>query len=179
MTLSDEELVIRTMAGNRASFGKLYDRYAPLVRGIAFETTGNINDAQDLAQEVFVQAFTKLHLLRDPARFGAWIAGITRLRGKQWLRSRSRDRHEFLGDSVEEALDGKHRPLDEFRDLHTAIMELEEPERIALHLFYFDKRPARQARTLMALSLSGFYRVLERAREKIRTRLSQDEEAAR
>ena len=53
MTPADEELVQSTLSGDVESFSRLYDRYAGIVRAIAFETTGNVTDAQDLPRMFF------------------------------------------------------------------------------------------------------------------------------
>ena len=59
------------------------------------------------------------------------------------------------------------------------MMQLHESERMALHLFYFDEQPAQQSRLLLGLSLSGFYRVLERARKNLKALLSDHTEMGR
>jgi DNA-directed RNA polymerase specialized sigma24 family protein len=53
---SDNELVQAAVAGDRAAYGTLYDRYAPLVRAVCYDHTRNLADAQDLAQDVFLRA---------------------------------------------------------------------------------------------------------------------------
>ena len=176
MTPDDDELVRSTLAGEKKSFGCLYDRYASVVRAIAFEVTGNVADAQDLTQDVFLQAFEKLSTLRDTTRFGPWVIGIVRLAGKQWRRTRARDRHRLVGEAGRDLAEVSGSASRTEVDLHAAMIELDESERMALHLFYFDEKPAHQARLLMGLSLSGFYRVLERARERIKERLCANEE---
>lgn len=174
MTISDGELVASTLAGDDLAFGRLYDRYAGVVRGIAFEATGNIVDSQDLAQEVFLRAFRKLPTLRDPDRFGPWVVTIVRRTASQWRRARGRDRHAFVGDAASDVEELHSRPI--FSDLRAAILELTDDERVAIHLFYFEEQPANQAHSILGVSLSGFYRVLDRAREKIREKLADNHE---
>jgi len=176
MAPADDELVQSTLSGDAESFGCLYDRYAGIVRAIAFEKTGNVTDAQDLTQDVFLRAFEKLSSLRDTTRFGPWVIGIARLAGKQWRRTRARDRHRLVSEVGVSTLEINSSPALPDDLLHAAMIELDESERMALHLFYFDEQPAQQARLLMGLSLSGFYRVLERARARIKVRLCEYEE---
>ncbi len=176
MTPGDDELVRSTLDGDTKAFGCLYDRYAGVVRAIAFEATGNVTDAQDLTQDVFLRAFEKLSALRDTTRFGPWVIGIVRLAGKQWRRTRARDRHRLVGEAGYDTAEINVSAASSHADLHAAVIELDESERMALHLFYFDDQPAQQARLLMGLSLSGFYRVLQRARTRIEKRLSKNEE---
>ena len=176
MQLKDEELVQATLAGDLGSFGVLYDRYAGVVRAIAFEATGSVADAQDLAQEAFLRAFQKLADLRDPAAFGPWLIGIARLSGKQWQRTQARRRRRMAGELDCDLIATNDAAPEPPSDLHEALVGLSESERIALHLFYFDEQPAERARRLMGLSLSGFYRVLDRARRRLRRRLAENVE---
>ena len=78
-TSSDKMLVEAVFEGENAAFKELYDRYAPLIRAVCFDTTGNLADAQDLAQDVFMRAFETLENLREPELFGRWIVAIARL----------------------------------------------------------------------------------------------------
>ena len=50
-------LVLAVLAGDKAAYGKLYDRYAPLVRAVCYDEAGNLADSQDLAQDVFLRAY--------------------------------------------------------------------------------------------------------------------------
>lgn len=51
--------------------------------------------------------------------------------------------------------------------LHEAIRQLPENERLALHLFYLEEQPVAAARRVLNLSQSGFYDLLERARNRV------------
>jgi RNA polymerase sigma-70 factor, ECF subfamily len=81
----DDFLVNAARSGDRAAFGRLYDRYARMVHGILLARVppGEVND---LVQEVFLSALRQLHALRDVARFGAWLAAITRNRANDYFR---------------------------------------------------------------------------------------------
>ncbi len=104
------------------------------------------------------------------------MIGIVRLAGKQSRRTRARDRHRLVGEVGYDTAEINVSAASFDDDLHAAMIELDESERMALHLFYFDHQPAQQARLLMGLSLSGFYRVLERARARIKVRFCENEE---
>ena len=68
-TPSDKMLVQAVFAGERTAYEKLYDRYAPLVRAVCYDYTGNLADAQDLAQDVFMRAYEKFDRLRKRDSF--------------------------------------------------------------------------------------------------------------
>jgi RNA polymerase sigma-70 factor (ECF subfamily) len=74
---TDADLVLAARAGEVASFEILYARYAPVVHSILL---GRLSpaDADDVTQNVFITALTKLESLREPAAFAGWIARTAR-----------------------------------------------------------------------------------------------------
>lgn len=71
-------LVRAAQAGDREAFGQLYVAFERKVVAIALRYLGDLSDAQEVCQDVFVQAMRKLGQLRTPACFGAWLVAITR-----------------------------------------------------------------------------------------------------
>jgi RNA polymerase sigma-70 factor (ECF subfamily) len=70
-------LVLAARDGDRAAFGKLYDRYARMVRGILLARAPT-SAVDDLTQEVFLSALRRLSTLREPHSFGPWLSAIAR-----------------------------------------------------------------------------------------------------
>src|ERR1051326_7530632 len=89
-------LVRAVLDGDRDSFTRLYDLYAPLVHGILLARVPRV-EVDDLVQDIFLHAFKKLHTLRDSAAFGPWIAMIARNRAVDFHR-RSRETVEINDD---------------------------------------------------------------------------------
>jgi RNA polymerase sigma-70 factor (ECF subfamily) len=173
---SDRELIQAVFAGDKAAFAGLYDRYAALIRAICYDTTRNLADAQDLAQEVLTRAYEKLGSLRDPDRFGKWIVGIARLRCREWQRQRLRSQNQNI--ALRNAQPAAPDPIDDSRIelLRKMITTLPPKERLALHAFYLQGKSADNARRIIGLSRSGFYRLLERARRRLRQLLIREQE---
>ncbi|HCO95442.1 MAG TPA: hypothetical protein DIU00_16080 [Phycisphaerales bacterium] len=178
-TPSDKMLVRAVLAGDKAAYEKLYDRYAPLIRAVCYDTTGNLADAQDLAQDVFMRAYDKLETLRDPDRFGKWLVGIARRRCQEWLRRNLhlRDKHVELSEAQTAIPDPPEDNRIEL--LRKMITTLPGKERLALHTFYLQGNSADNARKIMGLSRSGYYRVLERARKSLKQLMHKELEAIR
>jgi RNA polymerase sigma-70 factor, ECF subfamily len=63
--------------GNQEAFGQLVERFQRAVYGVALRRLRNHAEAQELAQEVFVQAMRKIGQLREPECFGGWLRSIT------------------------------------------------------------------------------------------------------
>jgi len=81
----DQPLVRAAQAGDRAAFGQLYQRYARMVHGLLLARVP-VSAAEDLVQDVFLQALPRLKSLRDTSRFGAWLAAIARNRAMDFHR---------------------------------------------------------------------------------------------
>jgi RNA polymerase sigma-70 factor (ECF subfamily) len=81
----EDSLVSAARNGDRAAFGRLYDRYGRVVHGILLARVPP-REVDDLVQEVFLSALRQLHSLRDLSRFGAWLGTITRNRANDYFR---------------------------------------------------------------------------------------------
>jgi RNA polymerase sigma-70 factor, ECF subfamily len=78
-------LVTAAARGDREAFGELYRHFGRAVHGVLLARLGR-DDADDLVQEVFLHAFTRLRELRDPSAFGGWICAIARRRATDHYR---------------------------------------------------------------------------------------------
>ena len=83
-------------AGDQDAFAQLYADYVRLVHAIVLGRVPR-RDVDDLVQDVFLTAYTRIAELRDPAAFGGWIAAIARNRATDHLR-RSREQVELPED---------------------------------------------------------------------------------
>ena len=70
-------LVAGARAGDPSAFGRLFERFAPVVHGLLLARV-SFQDAEDLTQEVFLNAIQRLGALRDPRAFGGWVAAMAR-----------------------------------------------------------------------------------------------------
>jgi RNA polymerase sigma-70 factor (ECF subfamily) len=71
------QLVLAAQRGDRQAFGELFERFERTVFAISLRRLGNFNEAQELTQDVFIQAMTKLDQLREPQAFAGWLRSIT------------------------------------------------------------------------------------------------------
>ena len=71
--------------GEAVAFDAIYVRYHRMVHGVLLARVAQA-DADDLLQEVFLQAWRQLPTLREPAALGAWLATIARHRAIDFLR---------------------------------------------------------------------------------------------
>lgn len=74
---TDPELVVAAVEGERWAQEAIFRRYARLVNGLSFRLMGSRSDADDLAQDVFVQAFQSLRRLENHQSLSSWLCSIT------------------------------------------------------------------------------------------------------
>jgi RNA polymerase sigma-70 factor (ECF subfamily) len=70
------DLVRAAQGGDRAAFGELFERYRPGIVALAMRRVRNADEAEELTQDVFIQAMQKIEQLRVPEAFGGWLRQI-------------------------------------------------------------------------------------------------------
>ncbi|WED63625.1 sigma-70 family RNA polymerase sigma factor [Synoicihabitans lomoniglobus] len=100
-TTSDADLVAATLAGDRAAFGRIVERYQRLLCSLAYSAVGSLSESEDIAQEAFVEAWQQLRGLRDPEKLRSWLCGILR---HKVGRSRRRAHQEPVNHAVDPEL---------------------------------------------------------------------------
>lgn len=81
-------LIARTCRGDQAAFGELVEEHRGRILRVCFRLMGNVEDAKDVAQEVFLQAYLGLDRFRGSARFRTWLYRIAVNRCLNALRER-------------------------------------------------------------------------------------------
>lgn len=92
MSGTDEEIIAKIKRGDRNAFGVLMEKYKAAVFAVAFNYTKNEKDAEDIVQEVFIKAYTKLPTLRDEIKFAPWLSRIAQNTSANWVRDQIRKR---------------------------------------------------------------------------------------
>jgi RNA polymerase sigma-70 factor, ECF subfamily len=168
--VEDESLVRSVLGGDGRAFGRLYDRYAPVIRAVCYDMTGDIAEGEDLCQQTFLQAYQGLRRLRKPERFAAWLVQIARYTCLDWRRLRGRVRGIAAANSETIPQTGPPEPAnsDELGLLHGWLRQLPEKERLAIQVHYLLEQPVDRARAILKMSRPGLYRVLDRAMKRLR-----------
>jgi RNA polymerase sigma factor (sigma-70 family) len=179
---TDDELVRQSLAGETRAFAQLVEKHQRLVFAIALSGVGDIAQAEDVAQEAFVEAWRDLARLRDRARVGAWIAGIARNLGRRWERRGRRRRNreaaamqrvEAVPTPLDSALDRETQTL-----VHSALFDLSSAYREVLVLYYFNRRSVFEVATVLGISEDVVKQRLSRGRKALRASLENRVEGA-
>jgi len=82
--------------------GDLYERHRPLVYSLCLRMTGNMSEAEDLTQEIFIQLLGKVGSFRGESRFSSWLYRFTTNHVLMYFRrtTRRRERFPYLADEI-------------------------------------------------------------------------------
>lgn len=119
--VSDAVYVERVRTGDADAFRPLVERYEGMVYEITTRYAADMEDAEDLAQDVFVRAFHRIDDLREPKRFSSWLYGIALNRCRDYHKNVRRRTFPFSRTEDAEP-EGTHSTLDS----QEAQMEQEE-----------------------------------------------------
>ena len=173
--LSQEVAAAR--AGDRQAFARLVDATRNVVCSVTLAIVRDVAISEDLAQEVYLAAWTALPTLRAPDSFLPWLRQLARNRAHEHLRGRVRwrRRHADWQPDVAEASPDR-APLasdrlitgEERQALVEALDALPDETREVVTLFYREGGSARQVADLLGLSEGAVKKRLERARTALR-----------
>lgn len=172
------DLVRAAQAGDRQAFGELFERFQPTVMAIAMRRLRNHGDAQELCQDVFVQAMQKLDQLRTPEAFIGWLRQITvRMAINRAVRRAPSVAVE--PEVLEATLTGSETPDDfaiavERKDqLHAGLQRLGDMDRDTLVAFYVHGQSLIEMSDAFAAPLGTIKRRLHVARKRLAEEVQQ------
>jgi RNA polymerase sigma-70 factor (ECF subfamily) len=139
---------------------------------IALAITGNISDAEDIVQEVFLRAYERAPAFESEEHEKAWLMRVTvNLCNSQW-RSPWRKRRGMLLDSYPASEPKQHELLEQ-------IMLLPTKYRTVIHLFYYEGYSIKDIAELTGYKESTVRSHLTRARQKLKSVLKHSGDMSR
>ena len=100
----DNELIDQALSGETRAFAALADRHYMTVYRYAFRWVSIREDAEDIAQEVFIKIGNSLHTFNRQSAFTTWLYRITANCAKDFLRKNKRWQHNRAVDPPDERL---------------------------------------------------------------------------
>jgi RNA polymerase sigma-70 factor (ECF subfamily) len=182
----DAVLMLRVKRGNREAFAELVDKYKQPVMNFVYRSLRDETEAEDLAQNVFLQVYKSRSRYRRTAKFSTWLFTIARNLCLNELRRRSR----HPAESIEEThTDNEDQPQRQYEDksqmappekllhgelaqkIEEALAELPENQRSAILLCRQDELSYEEIAGVLDCSLSATKSLIHRGRETLKEKL--------
>lgn len=185
--MTEEELIQGLRNGSEAAFKYLVDNYQDRVFNTAIGIVQNAEDAEDVAQEVFIQVFRSIQNFKAESKLSTWIYRITTTRALDFLRSKkSKKRFGIMkrlfgedNEAVMELPDFNHPgvALDQKENaarLFRAINKLPPNQKTAFTLHKLEDLSYLEISEIMGMSLAAVESLMHRARQNLRKILEKE-----
>jgi RNA polymerase sigma-70 factor (ECF subfamily) len=171
----DQEAVwiARARRADAAAFESLYRLHVDRVYGLCLRMTGNVAEAEDCAQEAFIQAWNKLGRFRGDSAFGTWLhrIAVNAVLGRMRKSKREHDRIQVVADTVKPPV--SEADTGELRDLAEAIDRLPEGARHVFVLYAVYGYSHEEAGNMLGIAPGTSKAQLHRARRLLAQQLEE------
>ncbi|RYZ21552.1 MAG: sigma-70 family RNA polymerase sigma factor [Sphingobacteriales bacterium] len=178
--IQDATIIAEVLQGKQQSYAVLVDRYQHFVFTLVLRYIPQREEAEEVAQDVFVKAYRYLADFHGRSKFSTWLYTIVNTTCISYLRKRkdpsfSADEEQliFLGEQATFAGNQKHQ-IDvnaERAVIDRAISMLPGTDGRIITLFYLDDQSVEEIGTILGLTVSNVKVRLFRARQKLRSLL--------
>lgn len=176
--MTDPELIEGILQHDRNAFQYLVDKYQNQVIKTACYFVGNMADAEDLSQEIFLEIIRSMKSFKRSSSLSTWIYRITVNRSLNLVKKRQRQGVMMRIESLFRNPGGQETPKvtepsvmpdevehNEMRELlHAALRRLPENQRIAFVLSKFDDQSYKQIAEIMKIKLPAVESLIHRAK---------------
>jgi len=168
----EKQLIEMCLAGDNEAFAILVNRFEANAKALAWNITGNAEDAMEISQDAFLQAFKNLHLFDQNKPFKNWLLGITIKRSIDKIRKQKTFLNFFSRYSREvPTAKDEIKPIEESPIFHHLLKQLNERERTALSLQVNENYTAKEIGQLLNCSENSVRVTLFNAKKKLKKKL--------
>ena len=184
--MKETEIINILQQGNEQAFKQLVENYQKLVVTTCFGLVHNMNDAEDIAQDVFIEVFRSVDKFRADSKLSTWLYRIAVNRSLNFIRDNKRRKWFW---SFEDAAKNKSNPFEKITHgtsenpeyelennqraqmLHQAIDSLPKNQRVAFTLNKYEDLSYNEISEIMDLSKSSVESLIHRAKINLQKKL--------
>jgi RNA polymerase sigma-70 factor, ECF subfamily len=164
---NDADLAKALIAGEPWATSMTWNRFAPIVYGIASRALGRDSEAEDVTQEVFYRLFSRVGTLKNPEAFRSFVVSFA-IRIVKWELRRRRARRWIMlsdGNQLPEVatLTGDAESREVLRRFYVVLDQLSARERLVFALRHLESMTLEEIAAALEISLSTVKRTLARA----------------
>ena len=150
----------------------LAEQYAGMLYRLAYARTGSRADAEDVMQETLLKLYLERKPFRSPEHERYWVVRVAVNESRRLLRSFWRSRAVPLDEQWDAPVSDDPAK----RELFQAVMGLETKYRLTIYLYYYEGCSVKEVAAALHANPSTVQTWLQRARERLRRELSEEEE---
>ena len=155
-----------------AAFEGAVERYGNTVFRLAYSYLKNRADAEDVMQETLLKLYLERKPFRSPEHERYWVVRVAVNESRRLLRSFWRSRAVPLDEQWDAPVSDDPAK----RELFQAVMGLETKYRLTIYLYYYEGCSVKEVAAALHANPSTVQTWLQRARERLRRELSEEEE---
>lgn len=176
---SDQDIINQVLAGNHQAYGVLVTRYQNYVFTVALRFTKNREDAEEVAQDIFIKAYRSLADFRGASKFSTWLYTIVNTTCITFLRKKKLEVHsldnEKVFDLAESQDSGLRANLVEQKSrvnmVNQAIRLLSPDDTQIITLFYKGEQTLEEIALALGIEINAAKVRLHRARTRLKEKM--------
>lgn len=174
--LNIEQLIEKCVRQNQEAQLELYNRFYKAMYNTAFRILKNTQEAEDIMQEAFLNAFTKISTLENPSLFSAWLKritvnlSITALKKGNKLYEVALENSSYSLKDVEEENSIEVNTI-QTREILKKLQDLKPSYRLILSLHFIEGYDYEEIGEIMELKQGNVRTLISRAKESLRKKL--------
>jgi RNA polymerase sigma-70 factor (ECF subfamily) len=180
--LGDNEIISRVLKGEQNAYAELVNRYQAYVFTLVLRMIKSREDAEEVAQDVFVKAYRSLADFRGESKFSTWLYTIANTTSITFLRKKKLDVHSLDNEKVFEAADNKDSGFrailveqkSRINMVNQAIALLSPDDAEIITLFYKAEQNLEEISKILRLETNTVKVRLHRARTRLKEKMEKN-----
>lgn len=180
--LGDNEIISRVLKGEQNAYAELVNRYQAYVFTLTLRMIKSREDAEEVAQDVFVKAYRSLADFRGESKFSTWLYTITNTTCITFLRKKKLDVHSLDNEKVFEVADSKDSGFranlveqkSRVNMVNEAIAMLNPDDAEIITLFYKAEQNLEEISRILRLETNTAKVRLHRARTRLKEKMEKN-----
>jgi RNA polymerase sigma factor (sigma-70 family) len=180
--LGDNEIISRVLQGEQNAYAELVNRYQSYVFTLILRMVKTREDAEEIAQDVFVKAYRSLADFRGESKFSTWLYTITNTTSITFLRKKKLEVHSLDNEKVFEVADNKDSGFranlieqkSRVNMVNEAIAMLSPDDAEIITLFYKAEQNLEEISRILRLETNTVKVRLHRARARLKEKMEKN-----
>jgi RNA polymerase sigma-70 factor (ECF subfamily) len=176
---TDSEIISKVLQGEQQAFAELVNRYQNFVFTITLRYTNNREDAEEVAQDIFVKAYRSLADFRGASKFSTWLYTIVTTSCISFLRKKKLETHSLDNEKVFEQVKNQDSGFDanqveqksKIASVNEAIKLLSPDDAKIITLFYKGEQSLEEIGQIIGMEPNTVKVKLHRARQRLKEKM--------